>query len=221
MDEQTRVMSVPAETDTPDEVRGGTSDSVYSELTFTRWFRWHLAVALFVFFASAFGGYAVFGALPIEDLTGMIPNDTTLPDFEFVPIMLNNLRALLLMFLGSVTGGLLSLFGLFVNGLVVGAVVGIVIEEASWVVILAALLPHGVIELSAFFMAAAIGLRIPHRLLRYLTGYDETPMTRVEALELAVLGALMVAMIVVAAWIEVNVTPEVVRMVGGESILGE
>jgi stage II sporulation protein M len=196
-----------------------TVGALHRRARYTRWFRWHLAAALAVFFASAFGGYAVFGALPVESLADMVPNDTALPEFEFLPIMFNNLRALLLMFLGSVTGGLLSLFGLFVNGLIVGAVVGIVVQEASWVVILAALLPHGVVELSAFFMAAAIGLRVPHRTARYLTGYDETPLTRVEAFELVVLGLLMAVMIVVAAWVEVNVTPEVVRMVGGGEIL--
>jgi uncharacterized membrane protein SpoIIM required for sporulation len=78
-----------------------------------------------------------------------------------------------------------------------------------------------VIELSAFFTAAAVGLRVPHRTARYLTGYDETPLTRVEAFELVVLGVVLVVMIVVAAWVEVTVTPEVVRMVGGAEVIGE
>jgi uncharacterized membrane protein SpoIIM required for sporulation len=133
--------------------------------------------------------------------------------------MFNNLRALALMFLGSVTGGALSLFGLFVNGVLVGAVVGVAVKGTSWAVVLAALLPHGVIELSAFFVAAAVGLRVPHRLLRYLLGYDETPLTRTELVELAVIGAVTVVMIVVAAWIEVNVTPSVIEWVGGPDAL--
>jgi stage II sporulation protein M len=197
----------------------GTLADLHRQARYGRWFRWHLVAALAVFFASAFGGYAILGAFPIEDLQSLVPSESPLPEFAFVPIMLNNLRALLLMFLGSVTGGLLSLFGLFVNGALVGGVVGVVVKQTSWAVILAALLPHGIIELTAFFMAAAIGLRVPHRIARYLTGYDERPLTRVEGFELVVLGALMVVMIVVAAWIEVNVTPEVVRMVGGEGAL--
>lgn len=203
------------------EAPEGTDDVDHGRYQFTRWFRWHLAAALFVFFASAFAGYAVFGALPVEDLAELIPNDTSLPELAFVPIMLNNLRALLLMFLGTITGGLLSLFGLFVNGLVVGAVVGITVQETSWVVILAALLPHGVIELTAFFMAAAIGLRVPHRIARYLTGYDETPLTRAELVELGILSVAMVVMIVVAAWIEANVTPSVIEWAGGGDVLAD
>jgi len=222
-------MSVPAETESdseadadPGDSWGSASGSVYSDLQFTRWFRWHLVAALAVFFGTAFGGYAVFGALPIEELAQVVPGDGPLADVEFTfpSIMFNNLRALLLMGLGAITGSLLTLFGLFVNGLLVGAVVGIVIQEASWAVVLAALLPHGVIELSAFFMAASIGLRVPHRIARYLMAYDEKPITRAEAVELAVLSVIMIVMIVVAAAIEVYITPDVIEWVGGPNALG-
>jgi stage II sporulation protein M len=211
-------MSVPADTDSD---RGAESDSVYSELKFARWFRWHLPVSLAIFFGTAFAGYAVFGSIPAEGLSGVVPGDSPLAgvEFTFPSIMFNNLRALLLMGMGAVTGGLLSLFGLFVNGLLVGAVVGLVVQETSWAVVLAALLPHGVIELSAFFMAASIGLRVPHRIVRYLFEWDETPLTRAEAVELAVLSFVMIGMIVVAAWIEVNVTPDIVELVGGSGAL--
>jgi stage II sporulation protein M len=213
-------MSAPADADSSAQARRSGSD-LYSDLQFTRWFRWHLVASLAIFFGTAFAGYAVFGAIPVEGLAEVVPGDSPLADVEFTfpAIMFNNLRALLLMGLGTVTGGLLSLFGLFVNGLLVGAVVGLVVQQTSWAVVLAALLPHGVIELSAFFMAASIGLRVPHRVVRYLFAWDETPITRAEAVELAVLSVVMVVMIVVAAWIEVNVTPDVVEWVGGPGAL--
>lgn len=198
-----------------------TVGALHRRARYRRWLGWHLVAALAVFAFSAFAGYAVVGAIPVEALSSAIPSESPLPEFGFLPILFNNLRALLLMFLGAVTGGLLSLFGLFVNGALVGGVVAVVARETTWVVILAALVPHGVIELSAFFMAAAVGLRVPHRLVRYLTGYDERPLTRVEAFELVVLGALMVVMIVVAAWIEVFVTPEVIEAVGGSDALSQ
>jgi stage II sporulation protein M len=222
-------MSVPADTDSATESNAnsdgwlsfGDPDPAYTEYRFTRWFRWHLAVALFVFFGTAFAGYAVFNAIPLEGLSELVPGDSPLPDVEFTfpAIMFNNLRALFLMGMGAVTGGVLSMFGLVVNGLLVGVVVGVVVQQTSWAVILAALLPHGIIELTAFFMAAAIGLRVPHRIVRYLFAWDETPITRTELVELAVLSGIMVVMIVVAAWIEVNVTPEVIEMVGGPNAL--
>ncbi|MFC7195765.1 stage II sporulation protein M [Halosimplex aquaticum] len=111
------------------------------------------------------------------------------------------------------------MFGLVVNGAVVGAVVSFAVRQTSWAVVLAALLPHGILELSAFFMAASIGLRVPHRVLRWLLGWDETPLSRVELVELAAISLLLVAMIAVAAWIEVNVTLDVVEWVAGEGAL--
>ncbi len=201
--------------------------SAYDSVRFRRWFGWHLVAALAVFFASAFAAYALVGTIPIEQLEALLedaqaglPSDNPLPELSFVPLLVNNLRALLFIALGAVTGGLLSLFGLVVNGALVGAVVSFAVRQTSWAVVLAALLPHGILELSAFFVAASIGLRIPHRVVRYLLGWDETPLSRVELFELGVLAVVLVLMIVVAAWIEVNVTLDVVEWVAGEDALG-
>ena len=70
-------------------------------------------------------------------------------------------------------------------------------------------------------MAASIGLRVPHRFVRYLLGWDERPLSRVELFELAVISVLLVAMIVVAAYIEVYVTLDVVEWVGGPDALAQ
>lgn len=201
---------------------------LHREARFTRWFRWHLVAALVVFFGSAFAAYAVVGSIPVAQLEALIeeaqagmPADSPLPELAFVPLLLNNLRALLLIGLGTITGGLLSLFGLVVNGAIVGAVVSVVVRQTSWAVILSLLLPHGVLELSAFFAAAAIGLRVPHRFVRYLLGWDETPLSRVELYELAVIATLLVVTIVVAAWIEVYLTRDVAEWLLGPGVLPE
>ena len=179
-----------------------------------------------LFFGSAFAAYAIVGSIPVEQLSalvenvqGGVPNDSPLPELSFVPLLLNNLRALLLIGLGAVTGGLLSVFGLVVNGALVGAVVSFVVRQSSWVVVLAALAPHGVLELSAFFVAASIGLRVPHRVVRYLLGWDDRPLTRVELFELAVVSVVLVAMIAVAAYIEVYITMDIVEWVAGPDAL--
>ncbi|WP_436906577.1 stage II sporulation protein M [Halosimplex marinum] len=211
-----------------DGTSGGSIRALHREARFTRWLRWHLVAALVVFFGSAFAAYAVVGSIPVAQLEALIeqlqaeaPADSPLPELAFVPLLVNNLRALLLIGLGAVTGGLLSLFGLVVNGVIVGAVVSVVVRQTSWAVILALLLPHGVIELSAFFVAAAVGLRVPHRVVRYLLGWDEKPLTRVELYELAVIGAVLVVMILVAAWIEVYLTRDVAEWLLGPGALPE
>ncbi|MFC7142231.1 stage II sporulation protein M [Halosimplex aquaticum] len=218
-------MSPPTEAAGTDPARTESTSS-REEFRPTRWFRWHLVASLALFFASAFAAYALVGTIPVEQLValledaqGGIPGDSPLPELSFVPLLVNNLRAMLFIGLGAITGGLLSVFGLVVNGAVVGAVVSFAVRQTSWAVVLAALLPHGILELSAFFMAASIGLRVPHRVLRWLLGWDETPLSRVELVELAAISLLLVAMIAVAAWIEVNVTLDVVEWVAGEGAL--
>jgi len=201
---------------------------LHREARFTRWFRWHLVAALAVFFGSAFAAYAVVGTIPVAQLEALIeeaqagvPADSPLPELAFAPLLVNNLRALLLIGLGTITGGLLSLFGLVVNGALVGAVVSVVVRQTSWAVILSLLLPHGVLELSAFFAAASVGLRVPHRIVRYLLGWDETPLSRVELYELAVIAVVLVVVIVVAAWIEVYLTRDVAEWLLGPGVLPE
>lgn len=193
--------------------------TLHRQARYTRWFRKHLAATLLVFFASGLAGYAVGDALAVEAITELAPDESVLPELEFVPIALNNLRVLFLVLAGTITFGLISLFVLFFNGLVIGVVVGLAGQEVPLAVVFAALLPHGILELPAFFAAGAIGLRVPHRVGRFLLGWDETPLTRVELYELVVLTVVLVVAIVVAAWIEVNVTPEVIEWIGGSDAL--
>lgn len=213
-------MSVPADTNPADGSSRSSVRSLHAQARYTRWFRWHLLASVAVFFASAFAGYAVLGAFPLDQLMELAPEESPLPveNITFLTIMFNNLRVLLLILLGTLSAGALSLFILFTNGAIVGAVVAVFVQQWSWLVVFAALAPHGVLELSAFFMAAAIGLRVPHRVVRYLLGWDDRPLTRVEGFELAVLAALLALMIIVAAWVEIYVTPDVIRWAGGPSV---
>lgn len=194
--------------------------ALHRQTNYGRWFRKHLLATLVVFFASALAGYVVGDALPFEAIQEFAPDESVLPELAFGPIALNNLRVLFLVLAGAITFGLVSFLVLFFNGLIVGAVVGLVGQEVPLLVVFAALAPHGVLELPAFFIAGAIGLRVPHRVLRYLLGWDETPLTRVEVFEIAVLTCVLVAMIVIAAWIEVNVTPGVIERVADGEVTG-
>jgi stage II sporulation protein M len=211
-------MASPAEDPARREWRA-TLVALHRRASYTRWFGRYLLVALVAFFGSALMGYVVVDAIPLEQLRALVPDESVLPEFSTVAIALNNLRVLALLAGGLLTMGLIAVLVLFVNGLVVGAVVALAVQQSSWFVILAALLPHGVLELPAFWLAAAITFRFAYRVLRYALGYDGTPLTRVEAYELVVLFAVLTLVIVVAAWVEVNVTPEVVRWVAGPDAL--
>lgn len=66
---------------------------------------------------------------------------------------------------------------------VLGAVVGALL-----------ILPHGVLELGAFFLVAGLGFRVTHRLINYLRRKDETLITGQEIFEIGVL-------LVVTGWV--------------------
>lgn len=185
---------------------------------FRRWFGIHFLAAFAVFLAGAVAGAALMSVVGVESLQEFATDESMFPEFTFAGILVNNLIALGVDALGLVTVGLASALMLFLNGLVVGAVVAVGLEQASPLLLAALVVPHGVIELSAFFLVGGMAFRVYHRLARYLIGYDDAPLTRVELFEVAVLLAVAVAMIVVAAAVEVFVTPGVAELVTGREI---
>jgi uncharacterized membrane protein SpoIIM required for sporulation len=66
-----------------------------------------------------------------------------------------------------------------------------------------------VLELPAFWLVGAVALRVVHRLVRYLRGLDDAALTRREAVEAGALVVAAAVLVVVAAWVEVAVTPAV------------
>jgi len=188
--------------------------ALHRQSQFRRWFRLHLAVALAVFVVGLVFGSAAALAVEPALLSELARRREMLPDrLTTWYILSNNARVLSLMVLGTFSLGLVTLFALFVNGVVVGLVGTLALANVSPLVLAALLVPHGILEIPAFLLAGALAFRIAHRIVRYLLAYDETPLTRVEGYEIAVLLVVLFCLLAVAAWIEVNVTPAVARTV--------
>lgn len=189
-------------------------ETLRSRGRFRRWFGVHLAVATAVFVVGLGFGVAVGETLPLPLDRFVARTESALPDrLTFWTVFSNNLLAVAMMLAGGLTLGLLTLLSLFVNGLVVGLVGTLALQSMSPLVLLALVAPHGILEIPAFLAVGAIGLRVPHRASRYLLGYDETPLSRVELYELGVLVVLSVAAIAVAAFVEANYTRQVAALV--------
>ncbi|HEY3397290.1 MAG TPA: stage II sporulation protein M [Armatimonadota bacterium] len=73
-------------------------------------------------------------------------------------ILSNNVRAALTAFALGLTLGLGTIAVLFTNGLMLGTFLGIGASRGALVSVLAVVAPHGILELSAFTLAAAAGL---------------------------------------------------------------
>ncbi len=96
---------------------------------------------------------------------------TQLDPFErMLAIFKNNaINSLLALILG-IGFGFVPFFLVAVNGLFLGMVAEVFSTEKGILFVLAAVLPHGIIELPMVFLSAAIGLRLGYEMFRFLKG---------------------------------------------------
>jgi stage II sporulation protein M len=136
---------------------------------------------------------------------------------------LNPVAIMLVIFLNNAVKSLLSLvlgagFGLipvlFVagNGLILGLLVNLVLKQEGFLFVLAALLPHGIIELPMVFISAGLGLRLGY--FMYISLKGEKKDMRFELIEsLRIYVRIIMPLLFVSAMIETFVTPLIVLQV--------
>lgn len=106
-------------------------------------------------------------------------------------IMTNNIRVALLAFAGGIAFGLFSVYVLVMNGLSIGAVMGLAFHYGMGGSLFGFVVGHGVIELSVIFMAGGAGLQLGWALL------NPGPYTRRDALSQSARRAVLLAVIAV------------------------
>ncbi len=123
----------------------------------------------------------------------------------------NNLEACILLFLGGASFGILTLFIMSLNGIVIGAVTEIISHGHSAIFIAAALLPHGVFEIPAFIIAGALGILMAQSLIAEWYGAADTAADAGRFARIFILYVL--PLIAVAAVVEAFITPAVIQLV--------
>lgn len=153
-------------------------------------------------------GEQVLGMLN-EELFGQILDDT--PAMVSLKLFLNNLEACIILFLGGASAGLLTVFVLGVNGIIIGVVMELVRQEQGMLYVAAALIPHGIFEIPAFLAASALGLALGQALLLEVHGEGDAAMKASE------LGSaflrVVVPLLAVAAVVEAFITPAILQLV--------
>lgn len=189
----------------------------FARAEFDRWFGRYFLLAALVFAVGTALGVAAFSVTDLTSLAeGVEGLDPVFPEqITFGFVAMNNLRVLAILVLGFVSFGAISGLVLLFNGFVVGLVVGSAASDGQLVEAIALIVPHGVFELGAFFLVGGMTFRLTHRLLNYLRGVDDSVVTRQELFEIVLLVALSAGAIVIAAWIETNLTEAVARAVLG------
>lgn len=181
-----------------------------------RWLRGYVLAALLTLLAGVVIGYALGTLVPAEWLQRGTGSSAFVPDrITFWSLLTNNLIAITFITLGAASAGTLTAFALLFNGVLIGGVVQIALRDTDLLTVVALLAPHGIVEIPALLIASAIGYRFGHRTIRYLRGREADLVTRRELREAGLLYVVAVLMIVVAAWIEAEVTLSIAERVAG------
>ena len=143
-----------------------------------------------------------------EESYGWIADESPLVIMLFI-FANNTLNSFIAMLLGVVFG-LWPILFILINGFFVGVVVFDVAREIGVLVILAALIPHGIIELPMIFLSAAIGLRLGY--LTFLKIFKKMEISIQQELFQAVrfFIKLIIPLLFIAALIETFVTTAII-----------
>ncbi|MDD1669096.1 MAG: stage II sporulation protein M [Methanomicrobiales archaeon] len=182
-------------------------------------FRTGAAIAIVAFLLTTIAGAAVVVGSPstgrefiqiVQDqVMGKI--DTKEPLSLAIFIFANNLQACILLFLGGATLGILTLFIIASNGIIIGGIMELVREEKGLLFVAAAILPHGVFEIPSFIIAASLGFVIGSALLAEWRGAGDAGETaRAHA---RTFFLVVVPLVAIAAFIEAFITPQVIHLV--------
>nr|WP_245349955.1 stage II sporulation protein M [Cytobacillus eiseniae] len=112
----------------------------------------------------------MYSILPVEIAQGVDPAQLGSSDgevdssFMSASIMTNNIQVAILAFAGGVTFGLLTVYILIYNGMIVGALAALFWHHGKTYDFWAYIVPHGMIELTAIFIAGGAGLLMGYKL---------------------------------------------------------
>ncbi|MEH7384494.1 stage II sporulation protein M [Bacillus sp. JJ1521] len=123
----------------------------------------------------------MFSILPAEIAQGVDPDYLGSQDGEVdsslmsATIMTNNIQVAILAFASGITFGLLTVYILIYNGIIIGALAGLFWHYGKTYDFWAYIVPHGMIELTAIFIAGGAGLLMGYKLIvpgSYTRGYQ-------------------------------------------------
>lgn len=169
-----------------------------------------LVVVPFAVVATLFTLGIVLGALAHSPGSGVKPTDATLfgvEDPTWLTFAKNNLFVLAVLVSGTVLLGLPTFVTTIINGVLLGIIIADISAQGVGVVGMSLLLlPHGIVEVPALLLAAAVGLAIPRGLVAYFRGQRDQILSVTELAAYLQLVVIAIAMITAAAWVEANVT---------------
>ncbi len=135
-------------------------------------------IAMLLFLLGAVGSYFsvlndslnIYSVLPADIAQGVDPESLGEHDgavdspFMSAAIMTNNIQVAILAFAGGITFGILTVYLLIYNGIIIGALAALFWQHDKAYDFWAYIVPHGMIELTAIFIAGGAGLLMGYKL---------------------------------------------------------
>ncbi|MCA0971299.1 stage II sporulation protein M [Halobacillus litoralis] len=126
-------------------------------------------------------------------------------------IMTNNIRVAFLAFAGGITFGLLTVYVLIFNGIIIGGIAAMYMHAGKSYEFWAYIVPHGVIELTAIFIAGGAGLLTGYKL--FVPGNrSRAVQLKEQALRSVILLIGTLPMFIIAGLIEGFITPAAISL---------
>ncbi|WP_404452170.1 stage II sporulation protein M [Virgibacillus necropolis] len=154
----------------------------------------------------------LYSVIPTEMAQGVDPDkvgagqESVDSPFMSAYIMTNNIQVAIMAFAGGITFGLLTVYLLIYNGIMVGALAALFWQSGKSYEFWAFIVPHGMIELTAIFIAGGAGLLMGYKLFvpgQFSRGYQ----LKVQAKRSVQLLLGTIPLFVIAGIIEGFITP--------------
>jgi len=148
-----------------------------------------VVVAMILFIIGGVGSFIavandplhIYAILPAEMAQGVNPdrlgegNGAVDSSLMSASIMTNNIKVAIFAFAGGITFGLVTVYLLVYNGIIIGALAALFWHHEKSYDFWAYIVPHGMIELTAIFIAGGAGLLMGYKLFvpgQYTRGYQ-------------------------------------------------
>ncbi|WP_047983926.1 stage II sporulation protein M [Ornithinibacillus californiensis] len=197
-----------------------------------------IVVSALLFFAGGLAGFLavaddplhIYSILPADISQGVDPerlgegHDSIDSSLMSAEIMTNNIQVAILAFASGITFGILTIYLLVFNGLLVGALAGLFWHYGMTYEFWAYIVPHGMIELTAIFIAGGAGLIMGYRL--FVPGpYSRIYQLKYHGKRSVLLFLGTVPLFVIAGIIEGFITPAAISLeakyiVAGITVIG-
>ena len=166
----------------------------------------------FLFLGYALAGVIEFGLLELlREIFGDGGEGGFDPLFLLTLVFTNNaVKSFFAILLGVLFGVAPGLF-VAVNGFIIGIFVVEVEQEAGLAFAAAGLLPHGIIEIPAVLVSAAVGLRLGYELVRHIQGRGHIDREFKRGVRFFL--RYLVPLLLLAAFVEAFLTPIVLELV--------